>query len=81
MDQGDPDKGIAGEFEAHFYSKEKNINMRLANVGRGFKNPILIVICHAAYSLGRSLAYKKTKESGKYSHTDENVKSVNSEVL
>jgi hypothetical protein len=41
MDQGDADKGIAGEFEAHFYSKEKNINMRLANVGRGFKNQFL----------------------------------------
>ena len=49
--------------------------MRLANVGRGFKNSILIVVCHAAYSIGRPLAYKKTKECGEYSHTDENVKS------
>jgi len=49
--------------------------MRLANVGRGFKNSILVVVCHEPYSLGRSLAHKKAKERGQYSNSDKNVKS------
>jgi len=77
MDQGDDNYGVEAEFEAHFHSKEKNINMRLANVGRGFKNSILVVVCHEPYSLGRSLAHKKAKERGQYSNSDKNVKIVN----